>query len=45
MVGDVSDYPGVSIADVISSHRLHEIINQPTNFEPNKSPSCIDLIL
>ena len=41
---DVSDSPGVSNADVTSLHGLREIINQPTNFEPDKNPCCIDLI-
>ena len=32
------------IEDIANSHGLSQIINQPTNFEPNKKPSCIDLI-
>ena len=27
-----------------SSLGLSQIISEPTNFEPNKNPSCIDLI-
>ena len=42
--GEITDYPGLSIEDVTNSHSLTQIINQPTNFEPNKRPSCIDLI-
>ena len=22
----------------------HQVISEPTNFEPNKNPSCIDLV-
>ena len=42
--GDMTDYPGSTIADTASLHRLIQIIDQPTNFEPNKTPSCINLI-
>ena len=42
--GDTTDYPGSSIANITNSHGLSQIIDQPTNFEPNKNPSCIDVI-
>ena len=32
------------IADTASLHGLIQIIDKPTNFEPHKTPSCIDLI-
>ena len=42
--GEITDYPGLLLADTTSLHGLTQIIDQPTNFEPNKTPSCIDLI-
>ena len=41
---DIIDYLGSTIADTASLHALIQIIDQPTNFEPNKTPFCIDLI-
>ena len=35
---------GNEIDEIISQLRLSQLINEPTNFEPNKNPSCIDLI-
>ena len=36
---------GRRIDDLFSSLGLYQLINEPTNFEPNKNPSCIDLIV
>ena len=36
---------GREIDDLFSSLNLTQIINEPTNFEPGKKPSCIDLIV
>ena len=35
---------GREIENLTSSLGLTQLINEPTNFEPNKNPSCIDLI-
>ena len=42
--GDITDYQGESIANIMDLHGFHEIIRQPTHFYPGKTPSCIDLI-
>ena len=36
---------GVVIEDLFTSLGLHQLICEPTNFEPNKNPSCIDLVV
>ena len=36
---------GSKIDDLFTSLGLHQLIHEPTNFEPNKNPSCIDLIV
>ena len=36
---------GNELEDLFTSLNLTQIINEPTNFTPNKSPTCIDLIL
>ena len=36
---------GKRLDDLFSSLGLHQLINEPTNFQPNKNPSCIDLIV
>ena len=36
---------GEKFDDNCSSLGLSQIINEPTNFEPHKNASCIDLIL
>ena len=41
--GDTNE-EGQQIDDLTSSLSLHQLIMEPTNFEPNKIPSCIDLI-
>ena len=35
---------GNSIEELTSVLGLSQLITEPTNFEPNKNPSCIDLI-
>ena len=41
--GDTSA-EGTSIEQLTSQMGLNQLLNEPTNFEPNKNPSCIDLI-
>ena len=36
---------GLEIENLITSLGLSQIISEPTNFEPNKHPSCIDIII
>ena len=36
---------GREIDDLITALGLSQVISEPTNFEPNKRPSCIDLII
>ena len=36
---------GILIDDLFSSLDLSQVISEPTNFEPNCKPSCIDLIV
>ena len=36
---------GMEIDNLFTSLGLSQIISEPTNFEPNKNPSCIDLII
>ena len=36
---------GKEIDDLLTSLGLFQIISEPTNFEPNKNPSCIDLVI
>ena len=36
---------GMEIENLLTSLDLSQIISEPTNFEPNKNPSCIDLII
>ena len=33
------------IENILSSLGLSQVICEPTNFEPNKKPSCIDLVI
>ena len=35
---------GIKVEELTSNFGLSKIINEPTNFEPNKNPSSIDLI-
>ena len=34
----------IEIENLFTSLGLSQIISEPANFEPNKNPSCIDLI-
>ena len=36
---------GREIEDLLTSLNLSQIIAEPTNFTPNKRPTCIDLIV
>ena len=36
---------GSEIEHLLSSLGLFQVISEPTNFEPNKNPSCIDLLI
>ena len=36
---------GREIENILSSLSLSQLISEPTNFEPNKNPSCIDLVI
>ena len=36
---------GREIENLINSLNLSQLISDPTNFEPNKNPSCIDLVI
>ena len=36
---------GSKIYDLLSKLGLSQLISEPTNFEPHKNPSCIDLII
>ena len=35
---------GLLLNDLLDINGYSQVINEPTNFEPNKTPSCIDLI-
>ena len=43
--GGTSTPEGNEIEDLISSLGLYQVIREPTNFEPNKNATCIDLII
>ena len=36
---------GMEIEHLLSLLGLSQVISEPTNFEPNKNPSCIDLVI
>ena len=36
---------GTEIENLLTSFGLAQVISEPTNFEPNKNPSCIDLVV
>ena len=36
---------GEEIENMLTSLGLSQLISEPTNFEPNKNPSCIDLVI
>ena len=41
----VTTAEGREIENLLSSLSLSQLISEPTNFEPNKKPSCIDLVI
>ena len=41
--GDTNN-EGIAMDDLFSSLNLVQLISEPTNFQPGKNPSCIDLI-
>ena len=41
----VTNAEGFAIDELLSTLDLKQLIREPTNFEDNKSPSCIDLII
>ena len=43
-VGDPNDHCGLMLDAVSSSSGFSQLINKPTNLEPNKRATCIDLI-
>ena len=36
---------GKKLEEMFSDLNLSQIISEPTNFTPNKNPSCIDLLI
>ena len=32
-------------SNIFCHHECYQVISEPTNFEPNKNPSCIDLVI
>ena len=42
--GGNSTAEGIKIEELTNNLGLSQLISEPTNFEPNKNPSCIDLI-
>ena len=36
---------GTKIEELFNKLGLSQLISEPTNFEPHKNPSCIDLIV
>ena len=36
---------GFALDNLLSTLDLSQLISEPTNFEENKSPSCIDLVI
>ena len=36
---------GTEIENLLTSLGLAQVISEPTNLEPNKNPSCIDLVV
>ena len=42
--GSDSTPVGISIEDPATTLGLTQLIKEPTNFEPNKNPTCINLV-
>ena len=40
----LTQHPMAEIDEITSKLELTQLVNESTNFEPNKNPSCIDLI-
>lgn len=40
---EINNQCGLMLNDISTFYSYTQLIHQPTNFEPNKSPSCIDL--
>ena len=40
-----NNHEGKKLEELFTTLGLHQLIHEPTNFEPKKNPSCIDLIL
>ena len=36
---------GTEIENILTSLGLYQLISEPTNYEPHKNPSCIDLVI
>ena len=43
--GGNTTHEGTEIEELFTKLGLSQVISEPTNFEPNKNPSCIDLIV
>ena len=43
-IGDLNDHCGRHLGRLGSLSGFSQLVKQPTNLEPNKRPSCIDLI-
>ena len=43
--GGDSTHEGTAIDDLFTKLALSQVISEPTNFEPHKNPSCIDLLV
>ena len=41
---DTNNIPGVELDKLFSLSRFTQLIDEPTNFEPNKRKTCIDLV-
>ena len=44
LTSDNNNSPGVELEKLFSLSGFSQLINEPTNFEPNKKKTCIDLI-
>ena len=43
-IGDLNDYCGLQLDTLCTLSGFSQLVKEPTNLEPNKRPSCIDLI-
>ena len=44
VITDTNNVPGVELDNLFSSNGFTQLIKDPTNFEPNKRGTCINLI-